>query len=66
MVKSGSQVLTEFLASLAENTEVHPAVLAAVVDLHKSSKLTKTRLLTQLERLREADQASTAGEADHD
>jgi hypothetical protein len=51
-IKTGSQVVTEFLESLQEDLNVDGATLAALRELFKTQKLTKTRLLRVLEEQR--------------
>ncbi len=47
-IKSGIQVVREFVDDLQSNTALDPNVVAAVQELQRQGKLTKTRLLQAL------------------
>ena len=51
-IKTGSQVVTEFLESLQEDPDIDGETLVALGELFKAQKLTKTRLLRILEEQR--------------
>lgn len=50
--RSGPEIVTDFVASLKENTSLDAATVAAVEDLQVKGKLTFTNLLKSLEDLR--------------
>jgi len=52
IIKSGLQIVDEFLDSLNEQDSIDASTLAAVRELYKSGKLTRTRLLQVLEQAR--------------
>jgi hypothetical protein len=47
-IKSGAEVVLEFLDSLQSNTTLDPNVVAAIQELQRQGKLTKVRLLQAL------------------
>ena len=51
-IKSGSKVISEFLASQKELDSIDPQTLVAVQQLFDSKKLTKAQLLRTLEKCR--------------
>lgn len=51
-IKSGSEVVKEFLDSLQDDGAIDADTLAAVYDLFKTGKLSRIRLLRALEALR--------------
>lgn len=60
-IRTGSQVVSEFLESLQGEKDIDDATLAALRDLFKTQKLTKTRLLKTLGEQREKAVAREAG-----
>jgi hypothetical protein len=62
-IKSGPEVVQGFLDSLNAGDSIDPLTLACIRELHKSGRLTRTRLLQSLERARSQDEtdASTGG-----
>jgi hypothetical protein len=52
VIKSGPQVVSEFLDSLQGDESIDKDTLSAVHELFEAGKLTKTRLLNSLEALR--------------
>jgi hypothetical protein len=52
VIKSGPEIVTEFLDSLSEGDSIDSQTLASIRELHKSGKLTRTRLLQSLEEAR--------------
>jgi hypothetical protein len=63
VIKSGPEIVQEFLDSLNAGDPIDPLTLACIRDLHKSGKLTRTRLLQSLEQARSHDgmDGSTSG-----
>lgn len=53
-IKSGSKVISEFLASQKSDKKVDSQTLSAVQELFDSKKLTKVQLLRTLEKNRES------------
>jgi hypothetical protein len=51
-IKLGSQVIVEFLDSLADNNAIDSVTVMTIRDLFQSGKLSKTQLLRSLEKLR--------------
>jgi hypothetical protein len=51
-IKLGSQVVVEFLDSLASNNAIDSGALATIRGLFESGKLSKAQLLRSLENLR--------------
>lgn len=51
-IKTGSQVVSEFLESLQGDESVDAATLGAIRELFKAGKLSKTQVLKSLETLR--------------
>ena len=47
-IKSGIEVVRDFLDCLQSNTALDPNVVAAIQELQRQGKLTKTRLLQAL------------------
>ena len=64
-IKSGSQVVSDFLKSLQDSSDMDPDTLASVRTLFKEGKLTKTRLIGSLEALRTTAIAQRANSASH-
>jgi len=62
-IKSGLEIISEFLASLDEGSSIDPQTVASIRELHKSGKLTQTRLLQSLEQAR-SSAPSTDGEGE--
>lgn len=60
-IKKGSEVVSEFLASLEGNNAIDPDTLNTIRDLFHSGKLSKTQLLRALERRRENAVAQGSG-----
>lgn len=54
-IKSGSEVVSEFLDSLHGDEAIDADTLTAVHELFKTGKLSRTRLLRALEKLRASD-----------
>jgi|307.fasta_scaffold1027870_1 hypothetical protein len=52
-IKLGSQVVFEFLDSLANNSAIDSGTLATIRDLFHSGKLSKVQLLRSFEELRD-------------
>jgi hypothetical protein len=52
LIKSGSEIVSEFLDSLADGASIDSQTLASIRELHKSGNLTRTRLLQSLEEAR--------------
>jgi len=52
IIKSGPEIVDEFLDSLNGQDSIDASTLAAVRELYKSGKLTRTRLLQALEQAR--------------
>jgi hypothetical protein len=65
-IKTGSQVVTEFLESLQEDPDIDIATLLTLRELFQAQKLTKTRLLRVLEEQRAEAVARTLGQAARD
>lgn len=61
-IKSGKEIIAQFLASLNTNDGIDAGTLKAIGDLIKSEKLSKTKLLRALEESRES--AHEVGESD--
>lgn len=53
-IKSANDVIADFLDAQAEKTEMDKGTITAVRDLKSQGNLTKTKLLRQLEEVREA------------
>ena len=51
-IKSGSEVISDFLASLKDKKEIDPSTLDAVQALFETKKLSKAQLLRTLEASR--------------
>jgi hypothetical protein len=51
-IRSGEEVVKDFIALLDQKTAVDKRTLAAIRELHAGSKLTRTRLLGLLEKNR--------------
>lgn len=51
-IKSGSQVISEFLDSLQHDQDIDPGTLTAVCELFEAGKLSRTRLLSSLAAFR--------------
>jgi hypothetical protein len=51
-IRSGEEVVKDFIASLDKNTVIDKQTLIAIRDLHAAGKLTRTRLLGLLEKIR--------------
>jgi hypothetical protein len=66
VIKSGPEIVSEFLASLSEGDSIDSQTVASIRELHKSGKLTRTRLLQSLEqaRSREGKGASSGGDGE--
>ena len=67
-IKSGSEVVSEFLGLLHGDEVIDADTLAAVGDLFKTGKLTRSRLLGALDALRasattQATNAASEGDA---
>ena len=60
-IKSGTQVVSEFLASLQGDATIDTGTLGAVHDLFETGKLNRTQLLNALEALRAKAVAQDAG-----
>jgi hypothetical protein len=54
VIKSGLEIVSEFVDSLSDGDSIDSQTLASIRELHKSGKLTRTRLLQSLRDLREA------------
>jgi len=52
VIKSGPEIVSEFLDSLTDGDSIDSQTLASIRELHKSGKLTRTRLLQFLEEAR--------------
>jgi hypothetical protein len=52
VIKSGPEIVSEFLDSLGDGDSIDPQTLASIRELHKSGKLTRTRLPQSLEEAR--------------
>jgi len=63
VIKSGPEIVQEFLDSLNASDSIDPLTLACIRDLHKTGRFTRTRLLQALEQARSHDGtgASTDG-----
>ncbi len=70
-IKSGSEVVSEFLDSLQGDQAIDADTVAAVHDLFKTGKLSRFRLSSALERLRasaiaQGNNAASVGDAPGD
>lgn len=63
LIKSGPEIVSEFLDSLSEGESIDSRTLASIRELHKSGRLTRTRLQQSLDeaRSREGKGASSGG-----
>lgn len=52
-IKSGKEVLEEFIVNIKENEGLDAGIVGLVSDLHDQGKLTKTNLLNGLSSIRE-------------
>jgi hypothetical protein len=52
LIKSGNELVSDFLELIADNTNVDATTLACIVTLRDQGKLTKNRLLTSLQTAR--------------
>jgi hypothetical protein len=55
VIKSGPEIVSEFLDSLGEGDSIDPQTVASIRELHKSGNLTRTRLLQSLEQARSGE-----------
>jgi hypothetical protein len=55
VIKSGSEIVNEFLTGLPSGNDLDAATVSAIKTLHSESKLTRTRLEQALERIRAAN-----------
>ena len=52
VIKSGPEIVSEFVDSLSDGDSIDSQTLASIRELYKSGKLTRTRLLQSLEEAR--------------
>jgi hypothetical protein len=66
VIKSGPEIVSEFLDSLSEGDSIDSQTLASIRELHNSGRLTRTRLQQSLEeaRSREGKGASSGGKGE--
>ena len=55
-IKSGQEVLAEFITQISENKELDFDIVAKVKELHQNNKLSKTNLINALEALRTSNE----------
>lgn len=60
-IKSGPEVVSDFLDALKTNKEIDGKVVEALTTLASDGKLSKTRLLNSLQILREDQSKATSG-----
>lgn len=57
-IKSGEEVVTDFLAAMENNPNVDPDTLGCILRLRANGKVTKTSLLKELQNIRTGDNSS--------